>query len=100
MYSRYNCCNLDNFGEKVSDLFLFLYFYSAVSSKRPAWDYKGRLQDMEGALSDFVAKNEETTRQVARLMAERQELQGEIAVKTEITTKTSQEITQLETKIR
>ena len=72
----------------------------AAKSKRAAWDYKGRLQDMEAALANYMTENERTAGRVEQLEIQRQHLQGEIQVKEKITTEASEQIDELQARVR
>jgi len=60
--------------------------------KRPAWDVKGRMEDME-------KKFEESSKRLEALEAEKQELQEDVEVKHEVVVKSSEEIRVLQSKI-
>jgi len=60
--------------------------------KRPAWDLKGRLEDME-------AKFKKTEQIMENLQVEKQTLEVDNEVKLEVVTKTSQEATQLRARL-
>ena len=61
----------------------------AAGGKRPAWDFKGKMEDME-------RKYELTNERLEALEAEKTELQGKVEVKDEVVVKTSAEIRDLE----
>merc|ERR1719447_2153162 len=65
---------------------------SKAGGKRPAWDVKGRMEDME-------KKFEESCKRLEALEAEKQELQDDVEVKHEVVVKSSEEIRALQTKI-
>merc|ERR1740123_145063 len=65
---------------------------SKTGGKRPAWDVKGRMEDME-------KKFEESSKRLEALEAEKQELQEDVEVKHEVVVKSSEEIRVLQSKI-
>lgn len=65
---------------------------AAPAGKRPAWDLKGRLEDMERMLGT-------TTRRVEDLETEKEDLQTDVEVKKEVVVQSSEEIKALRTKI-
>merc|ERR1719180_523148 len=65
---------------------------SKPGGKRPAWDVKGRMEDME-------KRFEQSCKRLEALEAEKQELQDDVEVKHEVVVKSSEEIRALQTKI-
>lgn len=76
-------------------------------TKRPAWDVKGRLQDMEEQFkrkenenNQFLMQMQQCTERIAMLESHNNQLSGTVAQKEESYTHASKEIEQLQTKLR
>lgn len=75
--------------------------------KRPAWDLKGRLEDMEAKLerqtsnrSSLISQMEEQNQRIMSLESVNNQLSGTVSMKENIVTQASQEIDDLKRKLR
>ena len=72
----------------------------AAKSKRATWDYKGRLQDVEAKMAEYMTQNVQKTNLASNLEAKGQQLMSEIEAKEQLLSQTSGQVTDLKDKIR
>nr|KAG5699218.1 hypothetical protein BaRGS_012739 [Batillaria attramentaria] len=78
-----------------------------ASKKRPAWDLKGRLQDMEAVLnqreattSTLSSQLESYNQRIAQLETQKQQLSGDVAKRSELTEMVKEENSQLQRQLK
>ena len=75
--------------------------------KRPAWDLKGRLEDMEAVMQKYISENNELQvanqsrlTQIEQLEGSRQVLEGSVADREQRYTMATQQVNQLQQQLR
>ena len=59
----------------------FFILFCSGASKRAAWDYKGRMEDMEQYLSTMKTTQQNSIQRIEMLESQKHQLQGNVVMK-------------------
>lgn len=63
----------------VENIAFFIFLLAAP--KRPAWDYKGRMEDMEQYIASMKGVQRENVQRIEFLESQKDQLQGNVVIK-------------------